>query len=627
MHKNPSQMPIAVRAAELRANSFDADANTIEVVWSTGAKVRRFDWRTEQYFDEELVMSPNAIRLDRLNAGAAFLNTHASFDLSRVLGCVVEGSARIEAGKGVAKIRLSTAPDAADAVHRIKEGTVRNISVGYRIHRVERTRGEGDVALWRVVDWEPTEISAVPVPADAGAQIRSDEGEQFPVEFVTTGAPTDERSATEIRALGDRLGQRDLAEQHIADGSTLEAFRTAVFDKLASGQTEIAGHTTVTGPSNADRRADAITNALLHRHDMAAYKLDCDARDFRGMTLVDIARDCLETAGISTRGFSKNEVVARAVDPVLHQRSGGYLSTTDFPSILANVANKTLRAAYDAAPQTFRPFTRITSVSDFKPVNRVQMGEAPRFEKVNEHGEFKSGSVAEGKETYAVATYGRVVAITRQVIINDDLAAFTRIPGAFGVQAANLESDLVWAQLVGNPVMGDGVPLFHASHGNLGATAGIAIDPVSAGREAMRMQRGLDGRTFLNLTPKFLIAPVAAETKVAQLLHLIRPAQIDNAVPEYMRSLTPITEPRLDGGFDDPATGASISGSRFAWFLAADPAMIDTVELAYLEGQQGVYTETRMGFDIDGVEIKVRMDAAAKVIDWRAFYKNPAIAL
>ena len=98
-------------------------------------------------------------------------------------------------------------------------------------------------------------------------------------------------------------------------------------------------------------------------------------------------------------------------------------------------------------------------------------------------------------------------------------------------------------------------------------------------------------------------------------------------MPESIRRLELISEPRLDGGFVNPATGATVTGSRFHWFLAADPAMIDLVELGYLDGQQGVYTETRTGFDVDGVEVKVRLDVGAKALDWRGFWKNPATAL
>ena len=83
-------------------------------------------------------------------------------------------------------------------------------------------------------------------------------------------------------------------------------------------------------------------------------------------------------------------------------------------------------------------------------------------------------------------------------------------------------------------------------------------------------------------------------------------------VPEWVRSLVPVVEPRLDAA----------TSSATAWYLIADPAQIDTVEYCYLEGQQGVYIETKQGFEVDGVEIKARMDFGAAAIDYRGMQKN-----
>ncbi len=182
----------------------------------------------------------------------------------------------------------------------------------------------------------------------------------------------------------------------------------------------------------ADTRRSGIAASLLHRYDPALFPLQDDlGRDWVGLTLLDLARECLETSGTRTRRMSRNDVAKLA------------LSTSDFPSILADVANKTLRQAYEAYPRTFLTFSRRRTAADFKNINAVQLGESPSLQKVNEKGEFTYGSIAESKETYKLATYGRIVAITRQVIINDDLGAFTRIPAGFVVDAATLESDTV----------------------------------------------------------------------------------------------------------------------------------------------------------------------------------------
>lgn len=195
------ELPRQTRAAEVRASSFSEPDNTVELVWTTGARVRRVSWMDGPY-DEELVVSQNAVRLERLNAGAPFLDTHDDYSLRSVIGAVVPGSAKIERGVGVATIKLSSAPGDADTVRKIRDGIIRNVSVGYRILKVEKTEGQdGDVALWRVVDWEPMELSAVPIPADPGAQMRSAEGRRAnePV-FTCIVAGSDTQSAEATRA-------------------------------------------------------------------------------------------------------------------------------------------------------------------------------------------------------------------------------------------------------------------------------------------------------------------------------------------------------------------------------------------------------------------------------------------
>lgn len=156
----------------MRAQSYDEGANTIDIVWTTGADVLRCDWMDGSYI-ERLATGPENVRLDRLNAGAAFLDTHDAYQLSSVIGSVVPGSARMEGGTGVATVKLSRAAGAADIVQNIRDGVINNISAGYIVHAYTRTEAsDGVPAVMLATDWEPVELSAVPVPADPGAQIR-----------------------------------------------------------------------------------------------------------------------------------------------------------------------------------------------------------------------------------------------------------------------------------------------------------------------------------------------------------------------------------------------------------------------------------------------------------------------
>ena len=249
-----------------------------------------------------------------------------------------------------------------------------------------------------------------------------------------------------------------------------------------------AARARIVGATDQEKRGAGIENALLHRFDPEKNELSDHGREYRGLTLLEMGCEMLEAHSVRTRGMSKHErakamLEIRAATPGDYSvRAGGMMSTADFPNVLANVANKTLRAGYQAAPQTFRPLVRVVYLSDFKDVSRVQLGEAPQLEKVNEHGEFKRGKMGDAAEKYRLATFGKIVAITRQILINDDLDAFTRIPRSFGVAAANLESDLVWGQITANPMMGDGKTLFHAGHKNIGTAGAISTDTVGEAR-------------------------------------------------------------------------------------------------------------------------------------------------
>lgn len=628
-------MPLQVREAAFQPATFSEESRTVELVWSTGARVRRYDWWEDRYYEEELSLDPAHVRLDRLNAGAPLLKDHRA-NLDNVVGVVER--AWLDGQQARALVRFAK-DDAADAVmQKVRDGILPNISVGYGVRRYEIIRQEGQLDIYRAVDWEPAELSFVAIPADAAAQVRSAPAEgtkTIECEFINRAQPatrgdakmaepqekpagatpveinpeqvrqeaiaTERARIAEINTLCTRHKLPQLAEQLIRDGAGVEAARAAVLEQLAARDESTPTHPRIeTVRDETDTRRAAVENAILNRSNPGQHKLTDAGRQYRGMSLLEVARDLLEVAGTNTRGMDKLGIAQRAMH-----------TTSDFPAILANVANKTLRDAYESAPQTFRPFCRQTSAPDFKQIQRTQVGDAPKLAKVNEHGEFTYGTIGEGKEVYQLATYGRIIAITRQTIINDDLGAFTDMPAKFGRAAADLESDIVWGIVTGNPKMGDNVDLFHADHGNLPTGAALGIDSLAVARAAMRKQKSLDGRA-INVTPRFLLVPAALETKAQQFTSQAYVSAKSTDINPFAGALMPIAEPRLD----------DVSGGDKAWYLAADPAQVDTIEYCYLDGNEGVYIETRNGFEVDGVEIKARLDFAAKAIDWRGLLKN-----
>ena len=411
----------------------------------------------------------------------------------------------------------------------------------------------------------------------------------------------------------------------VADGVPLVDAQARIFRELGTRVDPPASQAPNGGARRVEMGDDPFTHtrkgiedALLHRVNPEKFTMTDVGRQYRGMSMLDIARAYLNARGVRTTEMSRMDLAGAALGLV--QVRGGMHSTSDFPLLLADVANKSLRADYEAAPQTFMPIVRIGSVPDFKLANRVQIGDAPALKPVGEHGEFSRGSIEEGREQVQAATYGRVFAITRTSLVNDDTDAFARVPQKFGRMARNIESDLVWYQILKNANMADGNALFSAAHANYIGAGDIDLGPMTAAERAMMIQTGLDGTTLISAPPKFLIVPPTKKVQALQFVSTnMLAAQIDKINP-FAGQLVVICEPRLEVGITIGTLSAT--GSAYAWYLAADKNAIDIVELVFLEGQSGPVIESRIGFDVDGLEIKCRHDVGAKVIDHRGLFKS-----
>jgi hypothetical protein len=196
--------PLSVRAEVQSAN---ANARTVDVIFSTGAAVDRVDPYGQRY-REVLSMDPAHVRLGRLNAGAPLLNAHSAYSLTDVLGTVEQSSARIAAAQGIATVRFSKRPEVEPIWRDVVDGIIGSVSVGYRVHKFEETSPRGATIPTRTaVDWEPYELSLVPMPADAGARVRSADAPELEFnrcEIVPAPAVVDgsaEADAARIRRL------------------------------------------------------------------------------------------------------------------------------------------------------------------------------------------------------------------------------------------------------------------------------------------------------------------------------------------------------------------------------------------------------------------------------------------
>jgi len=422
----------------------------------------------------------------------------------------------------------------------------------------------------------------------------------------------------------DRAGVGDLLNRCLDDYKiNVESARQLLLTELGKDTTSLAGrhatrsdqhlqypgegrgldfHSIAAGyDATRDFQAAAV-DALLLRNGIRIDKPHVASRDLARMSVVAMAETCLRNRGLSTSGLPADQILSRAFSH----------TTSDFPQLLANVANKALMQGFESEPASHRVWVRNVDVPDFKPQSRVRLSDAPGLLLVPESAELKEGTFSERAASYSLKTYGRLFSISRQALISDDLQALTRIPESFGRAGARKEADVVYNEvLLANPVMGDGKTLFHADHNNLGTPALLLPSSLGEARAKMRLQKDSHGG-LLNLVPRYLLVPAALETDAELLIaSTVDPSKTNNVEnADFIRRLELVVEPRLD------------ASSEIAWYLAAAPTQIDTIETAYLQGQRGVFTESEEGFNVLGTRWRAVLDFAAAPLDWVGLFKN-----
>ncbi len=311
----------------------------------------------------------------------------------------------------------------------------------------------------------------------------------------------------------------------------------------------------------------------------------------------------------------------RRVHEVLQEAA----STSDFPLLLANTLNRVLQRAYAMVPEQWRQLVNVApNVPDFKAKEIIRLSEAQDLEEVQgEPGEYKDSSIDEARETYQLGIFGRTFSVTWKAIINDDMDGIRKLPDKFGRAAARLLNNLVFGILESNPNMGDGVPLFNAAHGNIGNLP-LGEGSLTAAITAMRNQTDDNGNRIV-VQPKYLVIPNELEWVAKKILNSSYVPFSGDLTANVLRDLNlqPVVAPWLTDTND--------------WYLLADPASIDTIEVGFLRGigespqlflkSPGWTTLSGMAvdpfqMDDEPIKYKVRHITRAKAIDWRGMYKS-----
>lgn len=410
--------------------------------------------------------------------------------------------------------------------------------------------------------------------------------------------------------------ETSVGDELVRQGSSLDQARAHIIDAWARAQEARPDNPQpqpgtppqVTVVADAvDRWAQGAERGLLVRAKLVTPTDQDRGNEFVGLTLSELARSSLGVRNIKSGALDRMSMVGRAF--TVHNAGPGYHTTSDFPSVLQNVAYRAVMRGYEEVAETFDLWTGVGTATDFRPVSRVDMGLFPGLDRIEEGAEYKYATLGDTGTLVQVATYGKMFAISRQTIVNDDLGFFDRVPRKMGRAAKRTIGNLVYGVLNGNPVMQDGVALFHTAHGNLAGTGAIPSAPsIGALRAMMATQTDPTGAT-VQVEPRYLLTPPTLRDIATTVVTAENLPGDAGQVPNYVRgAATVISDSRLTGT---------------AWYLAADPAQTDTIEVTYLDGVQEPFLDQKEGWNVDGSEFKVRIDAGVKALHWRGLARNP----
>ena len=612
---------------ETTIDQVDTDSRTVELSFSSETPYGRW------FGDEILCHDEECINLERFSNGlGTVLFNH---DRDAVVGHIEK--VWLEDNRGKALVRFDTDEQSETIFQKVQSGTLQGVSVGYAIYRYEvlededtkSTNGRFNGPAYVVTDWEPLEISIVSVPADPTVGVgRSAEEIHTSIDTQEDNTRMDQEKTLEVQEVKSTepvetgLTQADLqkameqerkrtseitalfrdfdvegADEAIVMGVSVDEARAMVMDQLRARN---KGVSVTMGEAESDKFRAAAQDAVLMAAGIPVADAAPGAQELRGHSMVELARESLQREGLQANFGDNMELARQAIN-----------STSTFPAIMANLANKSVMVGFNEAETTYQIWAGKGSNRDFKEAARVALSEAGNLELVPEGGQFPHDSLGEASARTKVATYGKLFSLTRQAIINDDLGLFSKIATKYGSAAKRLVNKMVYAQLTGNVKMQDNIALFDTKHGNVAGTGeALSVKAIAKAITAMRRQKGITGDATLNITPKYLVVPPELEMTAYQIVNSTAAVDGVNSgvVNPYKGRFVVVADAELT----DPD----------AWYLVADASQHDTIEVTYLNGVETPRLETRQGFDVDGIEYKVAFDCGVSALDFRGVFKN-----
>ncbi len=423
-------------------------------------------------------------------------------------------------------------------------------------------------------------------------------------------------------------GHPDLQAKAIREGWTIEKSELEVL-RATREQATPAIHVS----DKASKKTGAVLEASLLRScginpEKCGYDqptLEATDKVARGYGLHALMHDVLRASGRSYQsGVYDNDFIREtfransdlSASGSNHLQANEGFSTISLTGVLSNVANKALLAAYNSVSGVRYQIAKRRQVRDFKAFTSYRITGNGVLEKLGPDGEIKHAEMTEESYSNQIDTYARMMALTRKMMINDDLGAFMEIPQSFGRLAGITEEKVLFEVLLAAI---SGAAFFTSGRGNLlsGATYALAIDGLSAGETAMWKKEDSEGNPIL-AAPKLLLVPPDTATVAGQLY---RDTQVNETTTAnkgrptsnpHAGKFLPVMSPFF--GTSQGITG----GSTTHWLMLCDPMDVAVIEFAELQGQSGPIIESaETDFNTLGMQWRAYRDFGAAMQDHR----------
>ena len=400
--------------------------------------------------------------------------------------------------------------------------------------------------------------------------------------------------------------------EYIRDGSSVEQVREAVLKHLQGTAAPVNARVTA---DEGDKFREAASDAMMMRSGISTERPAEGARELRGMSLRDMAIQCLAREGEDAMALMRMS----ANDVYDHLCRQFYNPTAAFPAILDSTIRKSIVELYNHVPTTFQAWTTKGSLSDFKETtdHEYVIGGLGDFGEVPENGEIKSDIPKTAVlPTRKLKTYGKQFSMTRQAFINDDIGFLTKVPGMYATKAKMTIDKQVYSLLFGNSKIWDGKALFDAAHSNVMSTGAKPLQQAIQ-QIILQMQKQKDQfGDAIYVTPKWIIVPVGYEFDLAVILHSTQvTGSANNDInPLYNYPINIVQTPVLN----------ALAGDKAApWFMVADPMSAKSIQVDYLNGQETPIVRRMEAPGTLGYTWDIYTDWGISVRDFRGIAKNP----